>query len=585
MGSMIEVNMYSRISEVLQRQAQSLPDKIAFKYLINQEEVDSFTYSELDLEARKIAIALREHGLRENDRALMVYPPGLEFIAAFFGCLYAGIIAVPAVPPNKHIERLHAIVQDCQPAIVLSKGKLRNVIHQRHAQDSLVRDVPWLATDESLDAMAKEAVAIQEEAGVALGEQHEKIAFLQYTSGSTGNPKGVIVTHQNLIHNLTMIQQAAGNQADSVMVNWLPLYHDMGIIGGILQPLFVGATCYVMSPLEFLQNPFNWLQAISKYKGTYSGAPNFAYDLCCQKVTDEELQTLDLSSWEVAFNGSDFVRSSTLHNFSERFRSTGFRGESLCPTYGLAEATLLVAVDLPGNLTKFSNESEDGVTEMNADYSLEEHDSIKVSCGRPHLDVNVKIVNPTSMVECSELQVGEIWISGPSVAQGYWNNDQATQETFQGYTAEGQGPFLRTGDLGYLKNGELYFKERMKDVIIIRGKNHYPQDIEFTVENSHYSIINFATAAISVNVDGNEKLVIVAEIYRKIAEIVNLDQLSKEIRAAVVEVHEIQVHSIVFLKEGRIPKTSSGKVQRNKCKQFYLLQKFQDDELLHPNMA
>lgn len=547
------------IVDILQKQVYDTPNKTAYKYLINGEEEQSFTYFELDLQARKIAKTLRVQNVKQNDRALMIYPPGLDFIAAFLGCLYAGVIAVPAVPPNKHIHRLLSIVQDCNPSIILSKEKTKKGMQKRLEQDPLFAQLPWLATDEDLENAISD---------IELGKND--LAFLQYTSGSTSNPKGVIVTNQNLIHNSKMIQQAANNHIDSIFINWLPLHHDMGIIGGIIQPLFVGATCYSMSPIEFLQKPVNWLRMISKYEGTYSGAPNFAYDLCSQKVTNEEIEALDLSTWEIAFNGSDFVRYSTLHNFVNTFNRCGFRAEAFCPAYGLAEATLMVTVDDPSKKTNISDEKADGIKSVYNSYSSHEKEVRKVSCGKPHPDLTLKIIDPQTFEECNELEIGEIWIAGESVANGYWNNDEKTNEVFNAFTNKAEGPFLRTGDLGYVKNGELYFKERMKDIIIIRGKNHYPQDIELTVENSHYSIINFATAAFSVMIEEEEKLVLVVEIYRKISDMIDLADLRKVINAAIIESHEVQVHDIVFLKEGAIPKTSSGKVQRSKCKQSYL---------------
>lgn len=553
--------------DLLCHRSEELTNKVAYTYLINGEKAHELTYGELDRKARIVAAKLKSKSLVPGDRVLLVYPPGLDFIVSFFGCLYAGVIAVPSVPPNKHLQRTYSIIKDAKPVLGLTTNKLLQGMMVRFPDDELFRHFEWFSTDtipeDSPELQWTEMESINREA----------IAFLQYTSGSTGTPKGVMVTHSNLLHNSQMLQSASQNNLDSVIVNWLPLYHDMGIIGCILQPLFVGGTCITMSPLDFLQKPLRWLKTISDYGGTYSGAPDFGYHLCTQKIKEEQLIDLDLSTWKTAFNGSDQVRHSTIEAFNEKFSRCGFERTSFYPSFGLAEATLMVTGGKTGEVPNYFSLPEKG-----NENTLEKPAPL-VSLGTPWLGQTVKVVEPETSHELDEGEVGEVWVAGDSVTKGYWNNPEETKKTFAAYTSTGEGPFLRTGDLGLLHNKELYFKGRIKDLIIFRGKNHYPQDIELSAENSYPGFVPNSCAAFTVEKDEEERLILVAEVDRKISySDTSSDfkkQLLKKVRKAITEHHDIMLHELVLVKQGTIAKTSSGKIQRNECKNHYLQNQLQ----------
>ncbi len=423
-----------------------------------------------------------------------------------------------------------------------------------------------------------------EEVDPRLAEQWEEPAadpstpaFLQYTSGSTALPKGVIVTHGNILHNEAMIRAAFGQSEESVIVGWLPLYHDMGLIGNVLQPLAAGATCVLMPPLAFLQRPVRWLQAIHRYRATTSGGPDFAYDLCVRKVGPEQRAGLDLSSWKVAFNGAEPVRAETLDRFAEAFAPCGFRREAFYPCYGLAEATLFVAGGRLG---------EPPVVGRFAAAGLERGEAIpspasraKAGCwsaaARPGAGSGSLVADPGTGEPLAPGQVGEIWVAGPSVAAGYWSRPEETARTFRarlaGDSGQGDGPFLRTGDLGFVRGGELFVTGRLKDLIILRGRNHYPQDIERTAEQAHPELEPGGAAAFSVDVAGEERLVIAHEVGRRFARSgVPVAQVAAALRLAVAEEHEVQVHEVVLLRTGTLPRTSSGKVQRHACRAAWL---------------
>ncbi|HEU0251539.1 MAG TPA: AMP-binding protein, partial [Pyrinomonadaceae bacterium] len=391
------------------------------------------------------------------------------------------------------------------------------------------------------------------------------MAFLQYTSGSTGSPRGVMVSHGNLLSNERLIQDAFGQTERSVILGWLPLYHDMGLIGNVLQPLYVGASCILMSPVSFLQKPYRWLKAISDYRATTSGGPNFAYDLCARKITEDERATLDLSSWTTAFNGAEPVRPETLERFADVFASSGFDRRAFHPCYGLAEATLLVSCSSSAHTTVISKEG----LKQNRAVDAEGSDDAQtiMSCGRISSDQKVVIVNPDDLTVCAADCIGEIWVAGESVSHGYWNQPEKTRETFQAQLSGYQESFLRTGDLGFVSEGELFLTGRIKDLIIVRGRNHYPQDIEDTVRVCSGAWETDGCAAFSVEVAGEERLVVVQELNRKVDD---HEALTKAIRTAVLSKHEIPVYAIAFTGKRRLPKTSSGKIQRRTCRELFL---------------
>jgi acyl-CoA synthetase (AMP-forming)/AMP-acid ligase II len=535
--------------EVLQARAGSTPDRLAFCFLVEgEEEGPRLTYGGLDRAARTIAATLQDTA-EPGDRALLLYPPGLEFITAFFGCLYAGIVPVPAYPPRldrlaQSWQVLSSIVADCQPRVVLTCSSLAALAGGIPSANTLRP----LTTD-GLDPSGAHRWRERRLDGAAP-------ALLQYTSGATASPKGVVVTHHNLMHNQRLMQAALGNDGPGLGICWLPLYHDMGLIGGVLQPIFHGTPCLMLSPLRLLQKPFRWLHAISRYRAATSAGPNFAYDWCVERLTAEEKSALDLSSWSLAVVGAEPVSPRTLERFADTFAPCGFRPEALSPCYGLAEATLFV--------TGGSRTARPVVRTIEAlsGRSL-------VGCGHPWLDQRLAIAHPESRMRCSADVVGEVWVAGPSVAQGYWDRPDETEHTFCAFLQNtGEGPFLRTGDLGIVQDGELFLTGRLKDVIIIRGRNHYPEDIEATVQAVHPALRAGAGAAFETEKDGQARLVVVQEVDRRWRTL-DAAGVVGDVRQAVAERHELQVHDVQLLAPGSLPRTSSGKVQRHACRIGY----------------
>ena len=555
--------------ELLRWRAQHQPGRRVYTFLVDGEaEEVHLTYQEIDRQARAIGVKLQSLAA-PGERALLLYPPGLEYIAGFFGCLYAGIVAVPAYPPdparlNRTLPRLQAIVADGQATLALTTAPILSMAALLFDQAPDLKALRWLATDDIAGDMADEW---QDPGGSG-----DTLAFLQYTSGSTAAPRGVMLTHDNLLHNSALIYECFGHTPDSQGVIWLPPYHDMGLIGGIIQPLYGGFPVTLMSPLDFLKRPFRWLQAVSRYKATTSGGPNFAYDLCVRKITPEQRAALDLSSWDLAFNGAEPVHHETMERFAATFEACGFRREAFYPCYGLAEATLIVSggrkaeppVVQTVDGTALGRDRVEGVASTYADARP------LVGCGHALADQRIVIVNPDTFQSCPTDQIGEIWVSGPSVAQGYWNQPEGTMEAFQAYVANtGEGPFLRTSDLGFLRDGDLFITGRIKDLIIIRGRNHYPQDIERTVEQSHPALRPGCCAAFSVQVADEERLVVAQELRRQATD-TDLDEVIQTIRQAVVKAHELRAHGVLLLPARSIPKTSSGKIQHHACRAGFL---------------
>jgi amino acid adenylation domain-containing protein len=552
--------------ELLRRRAALQGEAVGYTFLVDGEaEEESFTYSELDRQARLIAARLQELGAA-GERVLLIYPPGLQYIAAFFGCLYAGAVAVPVYPPrpNRSMLRFQSVAADARPKVALTTQQVIARARAMSEGSEHLAACTWVATEELAPALAE---SWSEPAGLA----GETLAFLQYTSGSTATPKGVMVSHGNLLHNQRIIQAACGHTERSTFVGWLPLYHDMGLIGNVLQPLFIGARCVLMSPVSFLQKPFRWLQAISRYRAFTSGGPNFAYELCARTVTAEQLATLDLSGWAIAFNGAEPVRASSMERFAEAFAPAGFRREAFFPCYGLAEATLFVS---GGSETArpFIYPVEADALNRNQVVAAGVSDAAArplVGCGQPWLDQKIVIVDPETRAECAPDRVGEIWVKGESVAGGYWGREQESEETFRARLFEtGEGPFLRTGDLGFMKDGELFATGRLKDLVIIRGRNLYPQDIEWSVQQCHTALRTDFGAAFSVEAEGEERLVVVQELDAR--QGADPEALRESVCRAVAEAQEVQLHSLVLIKAGSLPKTSSGKVQRRATRAAYL---------------
>jgi amino acid adenylation domain-containing protein len=561
----MDVRRYSTVIEILRYQSAIQPDAEAFTFLVDGEnQAVTWTYRELDWRACAIAAQLQALGL-SGERALLLYPPGLDYLAAFFGCLYAGVIAVPAYPPRnqRNTPRILSILTDAQAAIVLTTSTALTQIQSLLGTFENTTSLKWLTTDNlTLDVACSWQEPIINQ---------DTLAFLQYTSGSTGTPKGVMLTHGNLLHNAAATYLYMEHSSSSKFVTWLPIYHDMGLIGGVLQPLYGGFPCIMMPPALFLQRPYLWLQAISRYGGTTSGAPNFAYELCTQKITSEQRSKLDLSSWTVAFNGAEPIRYQSLELFAQTFGECGFRKVAFYPCYGMAETTLMVSGSVKNALPKVKAVGKSSL-ESNQVVDVifgEEHSQCLVSCGRSLPQQELAIVNPETLTRCATSEVGEVWVSSPSIGKGYWNRPEETKQNFGTYLQDtGKGPFLRTGDLGFLDDGELFITGRVKDLIIIRGRNLYPQDIELTSECAHRVLRKGSSAAFAIEVDGEERVVIVQEVEFRAKP--NVEEVTTAICAAVSEAHELQVYGVVLIKAGTIPKTSSGKIQRRATKAQFL---------------
>ncbi|MBX7165627.1 MAG: aminotransferase class I/II-fold pyridoxal phosphate-dependent enzyme [Pirellulales bacterium] len=550
--------------ELVRHRAIHQPDLRVFTYLVDGESQEQhLAAGELDRQARAIGALLAAERMA-GERALLLYPPGLEFIAGFFGCLYAATIAVTAFPPrrNRSLERIQAIAADSEAQAALTTTAIYERIGPMLDELPQLKRLRWHLTDQLSPDLAT---------GWHVPTVHtDTVAFLQYTSGSTARPKGVVLTHGNLLHNSAAIHHLFEHTRSGSGVYWLPSYHDMGLIGGILQPLYAGRPNVFMSPMAFLQKPVRWLQAISRYRGTTSGAPNFAYELCLRKTTDEELRELDLSSWRVAFNGAEPVRAETLRAFAERFAPCGFRPEAFYPCYGLAEGTLIVTGGYVQRRPLVLGFDAAALEHRRTQLADEESASIRelVSSGEAIPDQTVLIVDPETLTPVAEGHIGEIWAAGPSIAQGYWQRPDEQGRTFGNYLADGTGPYLRTGDLGFFAQGELFVTGRLKDLIIVRGLNHYPQDIEQSAELAHAALRQGAAAAFDVPENGSQRLVLAIEVERTRRQ--DAPAAADAVRHAVAREHELMLDAIVLLKPGSIPKTSSGKIQRHACRAAYL---------------
>lgn len=553
--------------ELLQRRAEESPDKILFRHLITGD-IDGGTLdwsnAELERRARIVAERLSAVGQR-GDRALLLFAPGLDFISAYFGCIYAGLIAVPVYPPDpsrlpQTLPRLLAIINDAGARIVLTTSDITALGELIGQFAPELASLHWITVDD----VPHKAVSNFEPRSA----KPEEIAFLQYTSGSTGDPKGVMVSHANIIANQRMMKALSNMSGRDIGIGWVPLFHDLGLIGNVLHTLWVNGCTVLMSPLAVLKQPLRWLRAISHFKGTISGGPDFMYDLCARKVTAADLETLDLRPWRIAFSGAEPVRAATLDRFSKAFAAAGFDQNAFTPAFGLAEATLAVTgkpLSTPVLTHAFArNEMVKGRAILDNAANFPTH----VSSGQAMNDVQVAIVAPDKRVRLMDGDIGEIWVQGLSVAQGYWGRPEKTAEVFNArIEGENSDPWLRTGDLGFLRDGELFVTGRHKDMIIIRGHNHYPQDIESTAEKASSILRPGCSVAFSVERGDAEAVVLVAEID---ANAQNLHAALSAIARAVIDMHEISLDDIILIRPRTLRKTSSGKLQRNANKLAYL---------------
>jgi acyl-CoA synthetase (AMP-forming)/AMP-acid ligase II len=556
---------FSSLVTLLATRAETQPDEPAYIFLSDRGTKEAvLTFRALHEAAQALALRLTRI-TRPGDRALLVFPTGLEFPVAFFGCQIARVIAVPMMLPRRQSARDNSgrIMANCEPAVALTDTAfaIRKDLQTRFAREP----IQWLAVD--LTQLEPGA------ANLPLPDPQD-IAFLQYTSGSTSEPKGVAVSHANLLANLEMIRVSLGTTRQSTYVNWVPLYHDMGLILNALEAFYVGASCVLMAPNAFMQRPLNWLRAIHHYRAEIACSPNFGFDLCVNRYRADQMRDIDLSCWKVALNGAEPVHAGTIRTFSETFASHGFDRRAVFPAYGMAEATLLIAGGKRGAGHVTRAVSRSGLQAHMVHTPLDETDiQTVVGCGRALLNEQIAIVEPQTCARLPAGQVGEVWVSGPNVARSYWRNAEATKVGLNAAIAAEDGTsWLRTGDLGFLDEaGELFITGRIKDLIIIRGINHYPQDIEHTVQGVHPALRQNCGAVFSVlDEQGEETLVIVQEIERTERNRIDLDEMTGRIREGVTDEHELFARHIALIRPGTLPKTTSGKIQRSLTRRLWL---------------
>lgn len=550
----------------LDRHAREKPAAAAFRFIRGPDfSTDDLTYAALRLRALRIAQALRNRHA-EGNRVLLVLPPGADYIAGFLGCLYAGAIAVPLYPPrrNRPPERFAAIARNAAARFALAGADVRRQIETTLAPALLAElDLTWLEPAGEDGAPADWPPAYVDA---------DTPAFLQYTSGSTAEPKGVVVTHGSLEHNIGLIAEPFGmNAADVLGLSWLPPFHDLGLIGNLLAAVDHGVTEVMMTPQTFLGDPLGWLRAISHFRATSSAAPNFAYDLCAARATPEVVAALDLSCWKTAFNGAEPIRPGTLETFARTFAPCGFAAEAMCPGYGLAEATLAVSAQPRGRGALVAGFDRAALLHHRVQPPAGPAPAVRLAGSGTILGgQQVLIVDPDTRRPCAADGVGEIWVAGPSVARGYWANPEATRETFRAHTVpDGAGPFLRTGDLGFLHEGQLFITGRCKDLIIIGGTNHYPQDIELTARSAHPALAEAAGAAFAVAGGDGESLAVVHEINLAHRD-ADFAAVAAALRTAIGGEHQLAVTHCALVRFASLPKTSSGKIQRRLCRELFL---------------
>lgn len=538
--------------DIMRARAQQEPHACAYAFVKDDGSETRLTYAELELRARAVAAHLQRIGAA-GERVLIVLQPGLDYVVAVFGCLFAGSTMVPCARPGR-VDRAGQL-----RAVALDSGAKFAFGGHPFSEDPAFPPLKW--TD--IEAAKPEDADDWREPSSNAGH----VALIQYTSGSTASPRGVMVTHANLLANAGSLSQVLGHPKHVWGVTWLPPYHDLGLMGGILQPVFCDAPTAVISPMDFLRRPALWLETVSRYRARTSGGPNFAYDLCVRSVSPEKSSHLLLDCWELAYVGAEPVRAATLDLFARTFAPCGFRRDSFFPSYGLAEATLCVS----GGRVAVACLSAEGLRENRVIESSEPETDARVivSCGTPASTLNVAIVDPETELTCDPGRIGEIWVSGSGIASGYWMRPEETRSVFHAaLSGHHEGAFLRTGDLGFVRNGELFVTGRIKDLIIVRGRNHYPQDIEDTVAGVSQAIRPGSCAAFSVDSGSEERLVLILEMPRPRPE--NVDLLEGDIRQAVAGTHQLQVSTLLLVRPGSIPKTSSGKVKRLKCRNQYV---------------
>lgn len=558
-----EVNNCTTYTEVIKNRVKNHPDHIVYRFLEDGiNESGFFTYSELEKRSKALGAAMQSIGSK-GDTVLLLFQPGLEYIASLFACFYTGFIGIPAYPPrrNRGMDRIFTILEDSKTDICLISKSVYEDIQRNFKDEELLINIKWIVY-EDIDL---------ENSNNFLNVDlfPEDLALLQYTSGSTGDPKGVMITQENLLYNSEYIRKTFNVTSNSVGIHWLPMFHDMGLVGGVLQAAYIVGLNINMPPMAFLKNPLNWLKAINNYRGTIAGGPNFALDYCIQKTSEQERKELNLSSIEVMFCGAEPIREATYRSFIEKFGISRFRSNQLYSCYGMAETTLIVtggkSTDEPVYITVDPDELQKNKV------VVAEEGTTLVGCGFTWMDTNIEIVDPVTFEKSHNSELGEVWVNGPTVAKGYWKKPEETNQTFKAKIKNGgAGTFLRTGDLGFVKDNQLFITGRLKDLIIIRGVNYYPNDIEFTLQDSFEELRQNGGAAFPVTVGNEEKLVIALELERAYLRLESYTDLLAGIRERIVSDFEVDPHAIVLVKTGSIPLTSSGKIRRRQTKLEYL---------------
>ncbi len=551
---------------LVRERAEYSSDTVYMSFLDDGETVSRvLTAGKLEARARAIAAFLQERRLA-GERAILLYPPGLEYVEAFYGCLFAGVWAIPAYPPNpmrlrQSLPRLVSIMQDATPAIVLTTTSVAPLLENLPSYNPIFAGMQVCPTDAIADDLG--------EGWRAPNVVPDDVAFIQYTSGSTSEPKGVMISHRNMLHTVEDLARCVAYREWERLLIWLPTFHDMGLICGLVIPLYKGLPMYLMSPLAFLQRPLRWWQAVSDLKITQTVGPNFSYDLSVRKSTPDKRAMLCLEQLRIAGTVAEPIHRATIETFSEAFAPAGFRREMFQSGYGLAESTLKVT----GGFVHWVNVCCDALKENRVEVVPENTANSQsiISCGTTDMGAHLCIVDPETLRLCAPGQVGEIWVKGPAVARGYWNRPEISEQIFNARIADtGDGPFLRTGDLGFLHEGELYVTGRIKDLIILDGVNIYPQDIEWTVQKAHKAVRPGCCAVFSIERDNREHVVVATEISPHSDSDSDLNQIAAEIRQGVSQSHQIGLHDVVFIKSGSVPKTSSGKIQRHAARNRYL---------------
>ncbi len=555
---------------LLLKNAEQFGDKPLYIFLEDGvNESLRISYRDVVKKAKAVGAELQKHGSK-GDHILLLFPAGIEFVISLYACFLTGMVAIPAYPPRrKKIDpRFLSILQDANPSTILATQQIHQDLEQLELKNINLDEINMISF-ESINAE-------QSEDWQNPKVSKDDILLLQYTSGSTGSPKGIMVSHGNMIHDSECIRQSFGFDENMIVVNWLPNFHDMGLIGNLIQPAYVGGSVITMTPMRFIQEPLNWLKCISKYKGTCSGAPNFAYDYCVDKIPADSVKDLDLSSLNVLYNGSEPVRKQTIERFAKHFKDAKFSSRQFFPCYGMAETVLIIT---GGDYTAepvYFNADVKALENNKAILAKEGSESRQLTaCGFPWLGMSVMIVNPETKLPCPKGEIGEIWAKGSSITKGYWNKPEETEHTYHAYLrGTDSGPWLRTGDLGFIHEGQLYVSGRLKDLIIIRGANFFPNDIEHSVENCHDALRKNASAAFSMDIDDKEKLIIIQELERAYMRDFNEEEIFESMRNAVFADHGIQPDIILLTKMGSIKKTSSGKTQR-----FAMRDIWKNDEL------